>query len=123
MLALRASRGLSAPTVDALYRSAAQRGVDAYLKASKPSSDVAMTAAQDFMRAESRRVRAPRPAGPVCTLFVELAELEQLDMIAGLLAPSLTKLGVGSEVHTDDKGTRLATMLILEGVPCNENAR
>ena len=123
ILSLRAAKGLSAPTVDTLYRYAAQRGVQAFLKASKPTNDIAFSATQDALRSESRRVRAPRPAGAVCTLFVELAEVEQLELIPGVLAPGLLKFGLGAQAHTDDKGTRLATVIVLEGAPCNDASR
>ena len=118
IFALRAAKGVPRPTVDPVYRAAAQRGVQAYFKAAKPTADLAAKATADAIRDEVSRVRTFRPAASACTLFFELVELEQLQRKPILLAPGLVKFGIGAQMRTDDKGSRLVTVMILEGVPC-----
>ncbi|HMI86043.1 MAG TPA: CAP domain-containing protein [Polyangiaceae bacterium] len=115
LFALRAAKKLPRPAVDPIYRTAAQRGVEAYLRSSKPTVDVASTATIDAIRTEIGRLRTARPAAKVCTFFLDLTEVEQLERTAPLLAPGLAKFGVGAQLHTDDKGARLATVMVLEG--------
>jgi hypothetical protein len=45
-------------------------------------------------------------------------ELRQLNDIPSLSAPELRRFGVGARLRTDAKGTRLSTVLMLEGVAC-----
>jgi uncharacterized protein YkwD len=119
--ALRAAKGVPRPAVDPVYRTAAQRGVEAYAKASVPTADIANKAAVDAIHGEIsrlRNMRAPRSATTACTLFLELAEVDQLERNPPLLARGLAKFGVGAVLRNDTKGTRLVTMFILEGVPC-----
>jgi uncharacterized protein YkwD len=117
--ALRDARGLSRPTVDPLYRTAAQQGVLAYSKASKPTAEIAAKATSEAIRNEVARLRTARAATTACTLFIELMEVEQLERNPLLVAKGLAKFGVGAQMRTDDKGSRLATVFILEGVPCH----
>jgi len=116
LFALRASRGFSRPSIDPIYRTAAQRGVQAYLKASQPTPEVAISATSAAIRSEVNRLRASRPAS--CTVFAELLEVEQLEQSAMVLDPSVVKFGVGAQLRTDDKGSRLATVIVLEGGTC-----
>jgi hypothetical protein len=118
LLALRAARGAPRPAVDPIYRTAAQRGVEAYLAAAKPTVDIATKATVAAIQSEVSRLRTPRPATTACTLFLQLTEVEQLERSPALLAPGLVKFGLGAQLHSDDKGARLATMIVLEGVPC-----
>jgi hypothetical protein len=118
LLALRAARGVPRPAVDPIYRIAAQRGVQAYLKASNPTADVAMKATVEAIRTEIGRLRTPRAAATACTFFLELAEIEQLEQTPALLAPGLAKFGLDAQLHKDEKGARLTTVMVLEGVPC-----
>jgi hypothetical protein len=104
--------------VDPIYRTAAQRGVEAYLAAAKPTVDIATKATVAAIQSEVSRLRTPRPATTACTLFLQLTEVEQLERSPALLAPGLVKFGLGAQLHSDDKGARLATMIVLEGVPC-----
>jgi len=114
--ALRAAKGLSRPSIDPIYRTAAGRGAQAYVKASKPTPEVASSATSAAIHSEVNRLRASRPAA--CTLFVELLEVEQLEQDATLLDAGLVKFGVGAQLRTDDKGARLATVIVLEGARC-----
>jgi hypothetical protein len=116
--ALRAAKGLPRPVVDPLYRTAAQQGVKLYLKASKPTPDIATKATADAIVTEVGRLRTARAAASACTVFMELLELEQLERNPILLSPGAFKFGLGAQVQTDDKGSRLATIMVLEGVPC-----
>ena len=118
LFAIRASKGMPRPTVDPIYRTAAQRGIEAYLKAPQPAAEIASKATVDALRSEIGRLRTARQAATACTLFLEIVEVEQLERNPTLLAPGLVKFGVGAQMRTDDKGSRLATMFILEGVPC-----
>jgi uncharacterized protein YkwD len=117
--ALRAAKGLSRPTVDPLYRTAAQQGVEAYAKASKPTAEIAAKATSEAIRNEVARLHTARAATTACTLFIELMEVEQLERNPLLVAKGLAKFGVGARMRTDDKGSRLATVFILEGIPCH----
>jgi uncharacterized protein YkwD len=116
--ALRDAKGLSRPTVDPVYRNAAQQGVLAYSKASKPTAEIAAKATSEAIRNEVARLHTARAATTACTLFIELMEVEQLERNPLLVAKGLAKFGVGAQMRTDDKGSRLATVFILEGVPC-----
>jgi uncharacterized protein YkwD len=118
LFAMRAAKGVPRPTPDPIYRTAAQRGVQAYLQSTKPTPEVATKATVDAIGAEIGRLRTPRAATSVCALFVELLEMEQLERRAMFLAPSLIKFGIGAQMKTDEKGSRLITIFILEGAPC-----
>jgi hypothetical protein len=118
LLALRAAKGVPRLTVDPVYRIAAQRGAEAFAKAAKPTADIANKATVEAIQAELSRLRPPRPSTTVCTVFLELEEIEQLERTPALLAAGAVRLGVGAEIRTDDKGSRLAAMFILEGAPC-----
>ena len=115
-LALRAKKGLSAPTSDPLYRAAADAGVAAYVAASKPTPDIAVRAENEALAREVQRARSSRAGG--CSFLTEILELDQLEQNASLLAPGLRRFGVGARIHTDAHGPRLAIMMILEGIPC-----
>jgi uncharacterized protein YkwD len=115
-LALRAAKGVSRPAVDPIYRTAAQRGVEAYGKASKPTPAIAAKATAEALRSEVSRLRTSRPT--VCTLVMEVVEVEQLERNPTLVAPSLVRFGVGAQMYKDDKGARLATVIVFEGVAC-----
>jgi uncharacterized protein YkwD len=119
VFALRAAKGVPRPAVDPLYRTAAQQGAQAYLKASKPTADLAAKATAEAIRAEVGKLHTARAATSACTLFLELLEVEQLERNPLLVAPGLVKIGVGAQMRIDDKGSRLATVIILEGVPCH----
>jgi uncharacterized protein YkwD len=120
LLALRAAKGLPRPAVDPIYARAAQHGVQAYLNASKPTAEVATRATVDAIRTEISRLRTPRPAASACTFFFEMAEVEQLERTPALVAPGLVKYGLGAQLHTDHHGTRLTTVIVLEGAPCQQ---
>jgi uncharacterized protein YkwD len=116
LLALRAVKGLSRPSVDPIYRAAAQRGAQAYVKATNPAPDIAAKATSAAIRSEVNRLRTSRPGA--CTLFMELLEADQLEQVEMVFDPGLVKFGIGAQLRTDDKGSRLATMLVFEGVRC-----
>ncbi len=44
--------------------------------------------------------------------------MEQLEQSSMMVDPGLVKVGVGAQLRTDDKGSRLATVIVLEGVAC-----
>jgi len=117
-LALRAAKGMPRPTVDPIYRTAAQRGVEAYRNAAKRTVEIATKTTVETLRSEISRLRTPRPATTACTLFLELVELEQLERTPALVAPGLVKFGLGAHLFSDDKGARLAIVMVVEGVPC-----
>jgi hypothetical protein len=54
-----------------------------------------------------------------CVFRVELLELEQLKQFTPLLSPQLRRFGIGTHLRRDAKGTRLSTVIMLEGVPCH----
>jgi uncharacterized protein YkwD len=106
-LALRRKKGLSQPTSDPIYRVSVVAGIEAYVDASTPTPAIAVKAYDAALKREVERTRSSRPA--VCSLVNELLELEQLEQVPILLAPGLRK---------DSHGSRLAVMILLEGVPC-----
>lgn len=115
ILALRASKGLSAPNVDTVYRVGAQAGADAYASGkSLPDVDQAV---QRALQKEVERLNVGRPGS--CSLTFELLELRQLNELTALTQPSLKSFGVGARLHKDSKGTRLSTVILTQGAPCN----
>ena len=116
ILAIRAAKGLTRPAVDPIYRAAAQRGVQAYLKAASPNPEIAAKATSEAIQSEVNRLRAASPNA--CTLIMELMEMEKLERTPILVAPGLAKFGLGAQMINDDKGARLVTVMVLEGVPC-----
>ena len=101
--------------VDPVYRVAAQAGADAYA-GGKSNSDVgqAVTAA---VQKEVDRLQVDRPG--TCVLSLDLLELRQLDDISNLIKPAVRRFGVGARLRKDSKGTRLATVMILDEVFCD----
>ncbi|MEO8901822.1 MAG: CAP domain-containing protein [Polyangiaceae bacterium] len=116
VLAMRAKKGLSRPVSDPLYVASADAGVAAYVAASKPTPDIAVKAENAALAREVERARSSRPGG--CSLLTEILELSQIEGSPILMTPSLKRFGVGARVHTDEHGSRLAVMMVLEGVPC-----
>jgi uncharacterized protein YkwD len=112
--ALRAKMKLPAVTVDGVYRVAAQAGAEALSAGGEPSEVGA--AVDQAMRREVIRVGQSRSGG--CLLTIELLELAQLQEVATLGRPELSRIGIGARLRDDERGKRLATVLILEGAPC-----
>lgn len=47
--------------------------------------------------------------------FLEVAQLKQLKVE---LSPQLRRYGIGARLRRDEKGPRLSTVFMLDGVPC-----
>jgi uncharacterized protein YkwD len=116
LLALRANQGLPRAAPDALYAAAADAGAAAYVAASKPTPEIAAKAEDEALAREVERTRSSRAGG--CSFLTEIVELSQLEGTPILMTPSLKRFGVGARMHTDEHGSRLAVMMVLEGVPC-----
>ncbi len=116
VLAMRAKKGLSQPNYDALYAASADAGIAAYVAASNPTPEIAVKAENEALAREVQRARSSRPGG--CSFLTEILELSQIENNPILLAPSLKRFGVGARLHTNEHGSRLAVMMVLEGVPC-----
>jgi uncharacterized protein YkwD len=115
-LALRRKKGLALPVADPLYRVAVAAGVAAYVDASTPTASVAVEAQTSALQREVERTRSSRPAA--CSLLTELLELEQLEKMPDLLLPTLRRYGLAARIRKDRHGSRLAVMMLLEGIPC-----
>ena len=115
LVALRSSQGSPAASADPIYRVSAQAGADELADGGdqKEVGKVVEAAAQR----EVQRLHASQPRS-YCVLQAELLELRQLGDIPLLTSPALRRFGVGVHLRRDAKGTRLSTVLILEGVPC-----
>jgi hypothetical protein len=114
ILAVRVANSLPAPAVDSVYRVAAQAGADA-LAHGDPQDEIGR-AVEDALQREVDRLRTSRPGA--CISSSDLLELSQLNDMAALTQPGLRRIGVGARTRTDSKGTRLSTVIMLEGVPC-----
>jgi uncharacterized protein YkwD len=112
--ALRANKGLPVAAIDPVYRAGAQAGADA-LAAAKSDAEIGQAIASAMQR-EVNRLRTRRPNG--CTLSLDMLELRQLEDIPALTLPTLQRLGVGARIHRDARGTRLATVFMVEGEAC-----
>jgi uncharacterized protein YkwD len=114
ILELRAAKKLSTPTVDPVYRVAAQAGADALADGDDPEEfNQAVGAA---IQREVTRLRTSRPAS--CAVSLELLELPQLEAFPVLSMPTLRRIGVGVHPRRDDKGVRVTTVIVLDGTPC-----
>jgi len=114
ILALRRSAGLPPASVDAVYDAAAQAGADAWAKGTDETG--AVKAIGDAQQRAVERLHASRPAA--CVTFGALLELGQLQRIAAISQPSVKRFGVGARLKKDEKGVRLATVIVLEGASC-----
>lgn len=112
--AMRVEAGLTTPDPDPVYAAGAQAGADAMARASG-EAEVAKAEASAMQR-EVDRLRTHR--GTSCVFRVELLELAQLKQLNSALSPQLRRYGIGGRPHVDEKGARLATVFMLEGVPC-----
>jgi len=112
---LRASKGLPAATSDPVYRVAAQAGANTY--ASGASEGDVNQAIEAALQKEVDRLHVGRGGG--CSALVELLELTQLNELPSVLDPKVRSFGVGARVRKDSKGTRLATVIILQGGSCH----
>lgn len=112
---MRSEGGLTTPAADPIYTAAAQAGADAMARG---DGEAEVAKAEAFvMQREVERLRTSR--GGSCVLRAELLELAQLQMLkVALLSPQLQRYGVGARLRRDAKGARLATVFMLEGVPC-----
>jgi len=111
---MRSEGGLTTPSADPIYTAAAQAGADAMAGGSS-DADVAKVEGSVMQREVDRR-RTSR--GGNCVFRVELLELAQLKQLKAALSPQLTRYGIGARLHRDQKGERLSTVIMLEGVPC-----
>jgi hypothetical protein len=111
---MRSDGGLTMPAADPIYTAAAQAGADAMAR----SDDAAEVAkAEAFvMQREVERLRTSREGS--CVLRAGLLELAQLQMLKVALSPQLQRYGVGARLRRDEKGARLSSVFMLEGVPC-----
>lgn len=116
--ALRAEKNLSAAMPDPIYRVAAQAGAEALAGGADASDSTKVL--QAALEREVNRRRSSRAGG--CVESIELLELAQLRNLAPLMQPNLGRFGVGAQMHADDKGMRLSTVILLEGVPCQVSA-
>jgi hypothetical protein len=73
-------------------------------------------AAQAGVVREVNRLRTSRPNG--CIIHAELLERAQLGTIPPLVSPELGRLGLGTRLHQDDRGKRLAMVIMLDGPAC-----
>lgn len=112
--AMRSEGGLTTPAADSVYTAGAQAGADAMARGAV-EADVAKAEAS-VMQREVDRLRTSR--GGSCVFRVELLELAQLKQLKGALSPQLRRYGVGARLRRDEKGPRLSTVFMLEGVPC-----
>jgi hypothetical protein len=112
--AMRSEAGLTTPAVDPVYTAGAQAGADAMAR-DAGEADV-IKAEASAMQREVDRLRTTRSGG--CVFRAELLELAQLKQMKVTLSPQLRRYGIGARLHRDDRGQRLSTVLMLEGVPC-----
>jgi uncharacterized protein YkwD len=114
IVARRKSQGLPAPSVDSVYSVGAEAAAEAWARgADEASSLKAMNSAQ---RREVARGKGGRPA--TCIYFLELLELDQLRHVPALAQAGVKRFGVGTRLKKDEKGKRLATVIVLEGATC-----
>jgi hypothetical protein len=112
--AMRTEGGLTTPTPDPVYTAGAQAGADAMARA---AGEAAVAKAEaSVMQREVDRLRTSRSGS--CVFRVELLELAQLKQLKAALSPQLRRYGIGARLHRDEKGVRLSTVFMLEGVPC-----
>ncbi len=114
IVALRASKGLRPVTMDPVYRAAAQAGADSLANGEDPARVQELVGST--LQREAARLRASRPAS--CSFSTNLLELSQPEQSSALLLPTLKRVGVGARLVNDDKGGRLVTLLVFDGVPC-----
>ena len=115
IVALRAGKGLLTPgSADEAYSAGAQAGADALANGDAPSA--IGNAVQGALQRAVNRLHTSRPGG--CVASLDLLELSQLNEIPSLGLPGLKRFGVGARVRRDEKGARLSTVFMFEGVPC-----
>jgi uncharacterized protein YkwD len=112
--AMRSQAGLSTPAADPVYKAGAQAGAEAMARGAA-EADVAKAEASAIQR-EVNRLRTSR--GGSCVLRAELLEIAQLEQLKLALSPQLRSFGIGGSLRRDEKGSRLSTVFMLEGVPC-----
>ena len=66
---------------------------------------------------EVQRAKSSRAGG--CSFIGEIIDLEQLTQYSILLSPNVKRFGLAARVIDDERGKRLAFMIVLEGAPCN----
>ncbi len=112
--ALRFAKNLPPVHIDPVYRAGAQAGAEAWASgADQAGVDQAIASG---LRREVERLHGGRPAA--CSQSVELVELAQLEQIATLSQPARRNLGVGAHLRTDKHGSRLSTVILIQGLPC-----
>jgi hypothetical protein len=112
--ALRSAGGLTTPLADPVYTAGAQAGADAMARGAS-DADVAKAEAS-VMQREVNRLRTSRSGS--CVFRAELLEVAQLEQLKIAVSPQLRRYGIGARLRRDEKGPRLSTVFMLEGVPC-----
>lgn len=112
--AMRGKASLTTPAADPIYSAAAQAGADAMARGDD-ADDIAKAEAATMQR-EVDRLRSNRAGS--CVFRVDLLELAQLEQLKAALSPQLRRYGMGARLRRDEKGVRLSTVFMLEGVPC-----
>ena len=115
IIALRARKNLPPASLDPVYRVGAQAGAVAF--ADGRSDGDMEKAINEALQKEADRLHVGVEAA--CTRFFELVELSQLNEAPILSEAALRRFGVGARLRKDSKGTRLSTVILLQGVPCN----
>lgn len=111
---LRSEGGLTTPAPDPIYTAGAQAGADAIAGGGSEADVVKAEAA--VMQREVDRLRTSRSGS--CVFRVELLELAQLKQLKAAVSPQLRRYGIGARLRRDEKGSRLSTVFMIEGVPC-----
>lgn len=111
---MRSEAGLTTPAADPIYTAGAQAGADAM--ASGADADDVAKAEAAVMQREVNRLRSNRSGS--CVYRVDLLELTQLTQLKVAVSPQLRRYGIGARLRRDEKGPRLSTVFMLEGVPC-----
>lgn len=114
-LALRKQKGVPLPPSDPLYRASVEAGIAAYVENS--SSEAAGKAMNQALGREVQRAKSSRAGG--CSFIGEIIELSQLSQYQILTSTSVKRYGLAARVLDNERGRRLAFMIVLEGAPCN----
>jgi uncharacterized protein YkwD len=114
--ALRAAKQLPPVSMDRIWRAGAQAAADARA-AGAESKDLDKAVVAGMQRETNARGN-PHPGVAGCFRGAELLELTQLELFPVLVHPKLQRLGIGARLRQDERGARLVTVFMFDGIPC-----
>ena len=112
----RRAKGADPIAVDPVLQRAAETGIALLTGAGTATPEQAISAAQNTLVSESRRLKINR--GAVCVVLEQVLELDELEQDPLVFQPRPLKLGLATTTKTIGNGFKIFVLILAEGATC-----